>query len=53
MLTWLKLGESSELGGADWSVVLWVGEENNPLVTNELVEIDWAGSGLGLEIWSN
>ena len=46
----LKLGESTELGGADWGVIFWVREENNPLVTDELVEVDWAISGLGLEV---
>jgi hypothetical protein len=46
----LELGESTELGGADWGVVLWVGEENDPVVANELVEVDWASGGLGLEV---
>jgi len=48
---WLELGESSELGGADWSVILWVGEEDYPLVADELVEVDWAIGGLSLEVW--
>ena len=30
-----------------------MGEENNPLVTNKVVELDWAGGGLGLKVWSN
>lgn len=50
---WLKLGESAELSGADWSVVLWVGEENNPVVANELVEVDGAGSGIDIKVRSD
>lgn len=50
---WLELCEGAELGGADWSVVLWVREENNPLVADELVEVNWALSGLGLEVGGN
>lgn len=49
----LELGESTELSGADWSVVLWVGEEHNPVVADELVEVDWTIGGLGLEVWGN
>lgn len=47
---WLELGKGAQLGGADWGVVLWVGEEHNPLVTDELVEVDWAVGSLGLEV---
>jgi len=50
---WLELGESSELGGADWSVILWVREKDSPLVTNELVEVNWAIGGVSLEVWGN
>lgn len=50
---WLELGESTELGGADWGVVLWVGEEDDPVVANELVEVDWSGGGLSIEVWGN
>jgi len=50
---WLKLGKGTKLGGADWSVILWVREENNPLVTDELVEIDRSVGGLSLEVWGN
>jgi hypothetical protein len=46
----LELGESTELGGADWGVIFWMREEDNPLVTDELVEVDWAVGGLGLEV---
>ncbi len=47
---WLKLCESAELGGADGGIIFWVREQDNPLVTDELVEVDWALGGLGLEV---
>ena len=50
---WLELGESSKLGGADWSVILWVREKDSPFVANELVEVNWAVSGISLEVWGN
>lgn len=46
----LKLCEGAQLGGADGCVVFWVGEQDNPLVANELVEVDWALGGFGLEV---
>lgn len=46
----LELGEGAELGGAHWGVVLGVGEEDHPLVADELMEVDVAGGGLGLEV---
>ena len=46
----LKLGESTKLGGADGCVVLRVGEEDDPVVTDELVEVDGTLGGLGLEV---
>lgn len=46
----LELGESAQLGGADGGVVLGVGEEDNPVVANELVEVDGTSGGLGLEV---
>lgn len=49
----LELGESTEFGSADRSVIFWVGEEDNPLITNEFVEIDRALGGIGLEVWGN
>lgn len=45
-----KLGEGTELGGADGSVVLGVGEEDDPFVANELVKVDWPMGGLGFEV---
>lgn len=50
---WLELGKGTQLGGADWRVVLWVGEEDDPVVADELVEVNWAGGGLGLEVWGD
>jgi hypothetical protein len=50
---WLELCESTKLGGADWSVIFRVGEEDNPVVANELMEVDGASGGLGLEVWGN
>jgi len=47
----LELCESTELGGTDGSVIFWVGEENDPVVTNELMEIDGAFGRLSLEVW--
>jgi hypothetical protein len=47
----LELREGAELGGADGSVVLRMREEDHPLVADELVEVDWALGGLGLEVW--
>ena len=46
----LELGEGAQLGGAHGRVVLGVGEEDHPLVADELVEVDVAGGGLGLEV---
>ena len=46
----LKLGEGTELGGADGGVVLGVGEQNDPAVANELVEVDGTTGGLSLEV---
>jgi hypothetical protein len=47
---WLKLCESTELSRADWSVIFWVREENNPFVVNEFVEVDGAICGLILRL---
>lgn len=46
----LELGEGAELGGAHGGVVLGVREEDHPLVADELVEVDVAAGGLGLEV---
>lgn len=49
----LELGEGAQLGGADGSEVIGVGEEDGPLVTNELVEVDGTVGGLGVEVRGN
>lgn len=49
----LELGESSKLGGTDRGEVIGVGEEDGPLVTNELVEVDGTSRGLGVEVRGN
>lgn len=46
----LKLGEGTELGGADGGVILRVGEENDPFIANKLVEVDGAVGGVSLEV---
>lgn len=46
----LKLGEGAELGGADGGVVLGVREEDDPVVADELVEVDGTAGGLSLEV---
>lgn len=46
----LQLGKGAELGGAHGGVVLRVREEDDPLVADELVEVDGAGRGVGLEV---
>lgn len=40
----LELSEGTELGGADGGVVLRVREQDHPLVSDELVEVDGTGS---------
>jgi hypothetical protein len=49
----LKLCEGAELGGADGRVVFGVGEQDNPVVADELVEVNRALGGLGLEVGCN
>ena len=46
----LELGESTELSGADGGVVLGVREEDDPVVADELVEVNVSLGGLGLEV---
>ena len=38
------------VGGRGARAYLWVGEENDPIVANELVEVNGALGGLGLEV---
>lgn len=46
----LELGKGTELGGTDGGEVIGVGEEDGPLVTNELVEVDGTVGGVGIEV---
>lgn len=46
----LEFGECTQLSGAYWGVILWVREENDPLVADELVEVNVAIGGLSLEV---
>lgn len=48
-----ELGHGAELGGAHGSVILGVGEEDDPVVADELVEVDLALGGLSLEVGGN
>ena len=50
---WLKLCKRTEFGCANWCVVFWVREQDNPFVANELMEVDWARGSLCLEIGRN
>lgn len=46
----LKAGHLAELGGADGGVVLGVGEEDDPAVANELMEVNGTLGGVGLKV---
>lgn len=46
----LKLGEGTELGGANGGEVIGVGEEDGPLVADEVVEVNGTVGGLGVEV---
>ena len=46
----LEAREGAEFGGAYGRVVFGVGEEDDPVVADEVVEVDGAGGGVGLEV---
>jgi hypothetical protein len=48
----LQLRKRSQLCGAHGSEVCGVGEKNGPAVVDELVEVDVAMGGLGVEVGS-
>lgn len=48
---WLQLCKSTQLGGANRGIVFGVGEEDDPVVADELVEVNGAFGGVGLEVW--
>lgn len=47
---WFQLCKSAQLGGANRCIVFGVGEEDDPVVADELVEVDRAFGGVGLEV---
>lgn len=49
----LELGEGAQLGGTDGGEVIGVGEEDGPLVADEVVEVDGAGGGVSIEVGGN
>jgi len=49
----LELGKGAEFSGANRSIILRMGEENNPFVADKLVEVNWTLSRLGLEVGGN
>ena len=46
----LELSKGTKLGGADGGEVIGMREEDDPVVTNELVEVDATSSGLGIKV---
>lgn len=46
----LEAGKLSQLGGTDGGEVLGVGEQDDPVVTNVLVQVDGTLGGVGLEV---
>lgn len=46
----LELCESTELGGADRSIIIGVREDDTPFVANKLMEVDLAVGCLSLEV---
>ncbi|KAL2285203.1 hypothetical protein FJTKL_08420 [Diaporthe vaccinii] len=49
----LEAGHLAQLGGADRGVVLGVGEEDNPVLADILVQVDGALGRIGLEVGGN
>ena len=49
----LELCKCAEFGGADRCEVFGVGEEDDPFVADEIVEVDGALSGVGIEVGGN
>lgn len=46
----LEFCEGAQLGGADGGVVFGVGEEDDPVVADEVVEVDGAVGSFSLEV---
>lgn len=49
----LELGKGTELGSANGGEILGVGEENDPVVADKLVEVNGAVGCVGLEVRGN
>ena len=49
----LHLCQRHKLRSADWSKIVRMREEDNPVVADEVVEIDWTFAGFGPEVWGN
>lgn len=48
----LKLGKGTQFGRADWRVVFWVREQNDPFVADEFVKDNVAICRVSLEVGS-
>lgn len=48
-----KAGHFTQFSGADGGIILRVGEENDPVVTNVLMQVDGTLCGVGLEVGGN
>lgn len=48
-----EFGKGIEFGGVDGSVVFGVGEQDDLVVVNEFVEVDFVLGGFGLEVGGN
>jgi hypothetical protein len=49
----LQFGKGTKLGCANWCVVFGVGKEDDPVVTDEVMEVDGTLCGVGVEVGSN
>lgn len=49
----LELCESAQFSRADWGIILRVREEDDPIVADELMEVNRPAGGLSLEVGSS
>jgi hypothetical protein len=49
----LQFGKGTKLSCANWCVVLGVGKEDDPVVADEVMEVDGTLCGVGVEVGSN
>lgn len=47
---WFELCKRAEFGGAHGSIIFGMREENNPLITNEIMEINGSVGGIGFKV---